>query len=784
LLANASAAWIAALIFGIAGLAAAADNAEPVSVAIDDNLQSALACPGDWQPSCSATHLGNDADDTVGQGVFSVPAGIYEYKLALNSWYENYGRGSENQEPGNRGDAVLISNGANDGNPYFYFLPPLVHKPTTIGVFDADLEPTVEICQLDGSVCLDPPLVTYTMDTGSGANRIRVHLQPEHYIADWFEGDFNRDESAFYRIRVFVEAQELGFVDVDIISSRSEDTPPEFVPILIDQTVPIKFRIEVGALADCGNGVIDPGETCDGDCPESCDDGDPCTLDELNGSAEECTAYCSYQPLSQCSDDGGCCPAGCSLADDNDCPDICGDGYCSASEDYQTCPEDCLCVPDCEGRECGDDGCGGTCLPGCAEDEVCTPEGFCEVDCDRDDDGYDGEQCGGPDCDDGNELIHPDAEEVCNEVDDDCDGIVDIPIGPLHEPLRVTNDPGSSTLARLVWTGAEYGVAWEDDRDGDPAIYLARISEDAELLDEIRMTDGYSKWPQLVWTGTDYGLAWTDSRTGWFDIFFALVSASGEKIGDDVRVTTYPSVSYLSSLVGNGPGFGVAWHDYRLGGYLEIFFAILDETGTKITDDILVTADDNHSSIGPKLAWTGDEYGIAWTDQADLTNEIYFGRISDVGEVQEGQVRVSELGSTSSGPSLVWTGSEYAMCWLDSRHGETEIYFARVSESGELLGDEVRVTDTDANSTSPSLIWNGAEFGVAWVEGSSGSTEVYFVRLASDGTVLGDMVRVSSSEGAAQLPSLVYNGENYALSWQDTGDGNYEIYFVTVGGCF
>ncbi|MBN1772108.1 MAG: hypothetical protein JXB32_12640, partial [Deltaproteobacteria bacterium] len=36
------------------------------------------------------------------------------------------------------------------------------------------------------------------------------------------------------------------------------------------------------------------------------------------------------------------------------------------------------CVPNCEGRECGDDGCGGTCPPGCSDGEVCrTPPGEC-----------------------------------------------------------------------------------------------------------------------------------------------------------------------------------------------------------------------------------------------------------------------------------------------------------------------------------------------------------------------------------------------------------------------
>ena len=48
-----------------------------------------------------------------------------------------------------------------------------------------------------------------------------------------------------------------------------------------------------------------------------------------------------------------------------------------------------------------------------------------KVRCDLDGDGYDAEACGGTDCNDGDADVHIDAEDVCNEVDDDCDGTVD-----------------------------------------------------------------------------------------------------------------------------------------------------------------------------------------------------------------------------------------------------------------------------------------------------------------------------------------------------------------------
>jgi len=70
----------------------AATAAAPTSVTVAGSLQSEAGCAGDWDPACAKTHLAYDAGDDVWQGTFSLPAGSYEYKAALNdSWSENYG---------------------------------------------------------------------------------------------------------------------------------------------------------------------------------------------------------------------------------------------------------------------------------------------------------------------------------------------------------------------------------------------------------------------------------------------------------------------------------------------------------------------------------------------------------------------------------------------------------------------------------------------------------------------------------------------------------------------
>ncbi len=75
----------------------ASHTPNPTSVTIAGDLQSELGCSGDWQPDCANTHLTYDASDDVWQGTFSVPAGSWQYKAALNdNWNESYGLNGNN----------------------------------------------------------------------------------------------------------------------------------------------------------------------------------------------------------------------------------------------------------------------------------------------------------------------------------------------------------------------------------------------------------------------------------------------------------------------------------------------------------------------------------------------------------------------------------------------------------------------------------------------------------------------------------------------------------------
>lgn len=162
------------------------------------------------------------------------------------------------------GPLETISDAAHTGVvPGFYFLPPMVDNPSVSGTFDAALQPRVEICELSGSIC-STTIATFTFGTGSSS----VRLGSDHYIVNWKTSDFNLDPAKNYRISVFQGAFRLGFADVDVVGTAKElknVNTGQFIPLLDDRTLPIKFRVETGIPAQVtvtpASDSVDVGQT-------------------------------------------------------------------------------------------------------------------------------------------------------------------------------------------------------------------------------------------------------------------------------------------------------------------------------------------------------------------------------------------------------------------------------------------------------------------------------------------------------------------------------------------
>ena len=138
--------------------------------------------------------------------------------------------------PSHARPAFTIQDGAHSGNLHFFFLPPMVPAPKFSGTFDGTRSPVIRITE-DGSLLVE---LGATVPPGS-----------QQYQAEWHTDRFNLDPAKTYRISVLFRGEVLGFADVDVVATGGQlknVNTGEYIPLLDGRTLPIKFRIENGAI--------------------------------------------------------------------------------------------------------------------------------------------------------------------------------------------------------------------------------------------------------------------------------------------------------------------------------------------------------------------------------------------------------------------------------------------------------------------------------------------------------------------------------------------------------
>ena len=181
---------------------------------------------------------------------------------------------------------------------------------------------------------------------------------------------------------------------------------------------------------------------------------------------------------------------------------------------------------------------------------------------DLDGDGYspEGGSCGPVDCDDSNDTVHPGAEEVCNDVDDDCDSDIDQGLTCSSEGVNAPGIGGYKVYYGMLHSHTEISdgagtpsEAYQYARDQGKLDFFGVADHDYYPDD---MTD--SDWRQIKEAANSYnddgnfvtfwGFEWTSDSDEWQTDGLAQGHITIVN-SDDYCISTYEPARSLNQLV-------------------------------------------------------------------------------------------------------------------------------------------------------------------------------------------------------------------------------------------
>ncbi len=410
-----------------------------------------------------------------------------------------------------------------------------------------------------------------------------------------------------------------------------------------------------------------------------------------------------------------------------------------SGEPLQPCETtvDCVDGDRCRERVCAGGWCETVHKTECSDGDACTADrcepttGTCEfkpVAPDADHDSFSAivsvtqdaktTSCGN-DCDDASALAHPGGTELCDGVDNDCNGII---------------DDGNQT-----YTSSSDVLALTSPADGTPQA------------------------GDIAFDGERFGITLATSTGHWQSQFLA-ISPSGQLQVPATAMTRTVADSMAGPLLFEAGVYASAWEDRR-GNSFDIFFNRFDRDGSKLAPDLQVTSERGFS-IQPDLAWTGEEYLLVWADDAGSNRyRVYGVRISRDGALLGNRVELTGPSEDARAPRLALgktgAGLVYALAGGDG------LGFLQLSRSLEPKG-KAQLLPTRRAPIHPTLSYLNGRYLVVYGEHEQGwGPGVYGLVLDEQAQLLRSETLLSSGQSLSRGHAAVSLGDRLLLVSSD-----------------
>jgi hypothetical protein len=370
--------------------------------------------------------------------------------------------------------------------------------------------------------------------------------------------------------------------------------------------------------------------------------------------------------------------------------------------------------------------------------------------------------------------------------------------GTLVGAGSVTLSPDTGFDAALAWNGSAFVASWigYGETSGIRVALLDAAGQVVPDSEHFVSTNGAAAHPSLAVAGDSALVAWEDaSTTTDFTnrVRAARIAPDGNVLDPEgFRLSSNESDENQPRVTSDGEQFLVVWHRAGASGLPgSVDGALVAASGVVTAPDFPISRSSGEASY-PAVAFDGEAFAVAWKDEAEQ-RAMHGALVSRAGVV--GGAADSVLSNVPASPAssfdstgLAWNGSQFLLVFQGDRpNGFDDV----VGIEGSLIGPDLGLvpgplglSQLRAGELIPSVVWNGRNYVVSWVDERTGNFELSTpraVRITPEGEVL-DPDGILLSDGVPAGARIASNGDGPTLVTLAQPNGSAQFRFLGAGG--
>ncbi len=333
----------------------------------------------------------------------------------------------------------------------------------------------------------------------------------------------------------------------------------------------------------------------------------------------------------------------------------------------------------------------------------------------------------------------------------------------------------------------DFIIIWQDKRNGNWDIYAQRYANDGTAIDNNFLinddaTTEDQQFVSIISNANQFALTWQDKRDlRWnYDIYLQRFLLNGQKLdtsqklNDDFGLDGQSSPDISGDFRGNAI---IVWADTRYG-KINIYAQRLDSIGQLLGKNInLNSQQNNYDYKHPAISMNeSGNFVVVWADNRyDSRYDIYAQRYDKNGIEIGTDIKINDdaISNRQKFPDVALDDiGNFVVVWSDERreNAYSDIYGQRISNNGELLGNNFVVNDDQRNwlfRNYPSTAVNSVgEFVICWQNGATIISQKY----NPDGSKFGENLIINDeNSGNGFKPEIILNDSGrIVVVWYNT----------------